>query len=143
MKNKNNINKYGFTLIELLLVIVIIGILAGVVLAIVKPTLQQGKATESVLKSNVNKMCLALFGCASTTTNEVLCDDIASIGITTPTQPKSAAYSVTLTNHIVTVDGAIKTKDSTTSCRYSCSYDFSSSTPKSITASTTSVCFNL
>lgn len=53
----------GFTLIELLLVIAIIGILAGVILAVINPLQQQRKAQEGVASSAVSKACLAVAGC--------------------------------------------------------------------------------
>ncbi|PIP56974.1 type II secretion system protein GspG, partial [candidate division WWE3 bacterium CG22_combo_CG10-13_8_21_14_all_39_12] len=37
---------FGFTLIELLVVIVVIGILAGVIIVVINPNLQQEKAKE-------------------------------------------------------------------------------------------------
>lgn len=49
----------GFTLIELLIVIVIIGILAGVVLQILNPARQQNRARDGVTRSNMNKLALA------------------------------------------------------------------------------------
>jgi prepilin-type N-terminal cleavage/methylation domain-containing protein len=51
----------GFTLIELLIVIVIIGILAGVVLQILDPARQQNRARDGVTRSNMNKLSL-VFG---------------------------------------------------------------------------------
>ena len=59
-------NKKGFTLIELLIVIVIIGILAGVVLSVLNPAKAQRKSAESVLKATTEKLCLGLFSCAAT-----------------------------------------------------------------------------
>ena len=52
-------SRSGFTLIELLIVIVIIGILAGVVLSVINPAKQQRKAKEASLRSTVEKACLA------------------------------------------------------------------------------------
>lgn len=49
----------GFTLIELLIVIVIIGILAGVVLQILNPAKQQRRARDGVTKSAMEKLALA------------------------------------------------------------------------------------
>lgn len=50
----------GFTLIELLLVIVILGILAGVVITVINPAAQQNRARDAVLKSSMEKIGLAI-----------------------------------------------------------------------------------
>ena len=50
----------GFTLIELLIVIVIIGILAGVVLQILNPARQQNRAKDGVTRATMNKIALSL-----------------------------------------------------------------------------------
>lgn len=55
----------GFTLIELLLVIVIIGVLAGLVIAVINPTRQSGRAKEGTARSNMAKVCEALTACMS------------------------------------------------------------------------------
>ena len=55
-------NQKGFTLIELLIVIVIIGILAGVLIAIIDPTSQQNRARDATLQATINKMALAVGG---------------------------------------------------------------------------------
>jgi prepilin-type N-terminal cleavage/methylation domain-containing protein len=52
----------GFTLIELLLVIVIIGILAGVLIAVIDPQAQQSKARDANVKATMNKVSLATQG---------------------------------------------------------------------------------
>ena len=49
----------GFTLIELLIVIVIIGILAGVVIGVLNPIQQQNRARDATFRSSLNKMALA------------------------------------------------------------------------------------
>lgn len=54
------LNQKGFTLIELLIVIVIIGILAGVVLQILDPARQQDRARDGVVRSHMNKIALSL-----------------------------------------------------------------------------------
>lgn len=48
--------KRGFTLIELLIVIVVIGILAGITVAVINPTAQQNKARDGNIKSALNKL---------------------------------------------------------------------------------------
>ena len=52
--------KKGFTLIELLIVIGIIGILAGVIIAVINPTRMRNRAKDAVIKTTLEKMGLAL-----------------------------------------------------------------------------------
>ena len=52
----------GFTLIELLIVIVIIGILAGVLIAVIDPQAQQNRARDATVQATINKMALAVGG---------------------------------------------------------------------------------
>jgi prepilin-type N-terminal cleavage/methylation domain-containing protein len=52
----------GFTLIELLIVIVIIGILAGVLIAVIDPAAQQNRARDATVESTINKIALAVGG---------------------------------------------------------------------------------
>lgn len=52
----------GFTLIELLIVIVIIGILAGVLIAVIDPTKQQNRARDAGVQATINKAALAAEG---------------------------------------------------------------------------------
>jgi len=52
----------GFTLIELLIVIVIIGILAGVLIAVINPAQQQNRARDAGVKASMNKIALATEG---------------------------------------------------------------------------------
>lgn len=52
-------NEEGFTLIELLIVIVIIGILAGVMVSVIDPATQQNRAKDANVKSTLNKVALA------------------------------------------------------------------------------------
>src|SRR3989344_4518105 len=97
----------GFTLIELLIVIVIIGILAGVVLVVLNPAKQQRKASESVLSASVNKLCLALNSCAATAGAAASCGDstiattLGLIGATSPTAPTGAVYASSLVSNVV------------------------------------------
>ncbi len=53
----------GFTLVELLIVIAIIGILAGIILAVINPTRQRQRANEAVGRSAIAKACLAVIAC--------------------------------------------------------------------------------
>lgn len=50
----------GFTLIELLIVIVIIGILAGVLIAVIDPAAQQNRARDANVQATMNKFALAI-----------------------------------------------------------------------------------
>ncbi len=77
----------GFTLIELLIVIVIIGILAGVVLSVINPAKQQRKAKEASMRATVEKVCLALHACGSSTVKGGKCDSYTDIGVTVPLSP--------------------------------------------------------
>jgi prepilin-type N-terminal cleavage/methylation domain-containing protein len=52
----------GFTLIELLIVIVIIGILAGVLIALIDPAQQQNRARDAGVKAAMNKVVLSVQG---------------------------------------------------------------------------------
>jgi len=77
-------NRKGFTLIELLIVIAIIGILAGIVIAVINPSLQRAKATQTIVRSNVSKACLALLACnASSSSGGCNCvqNDWACLGV--------------------------------------------------------------
>jgi len=58
-------NQKGFTLIELLIVIVIIGILAGVLIAIIDPNAQQNRARDAGVQASINKAALAAGGFVS------------------------------------------------------------------------------
>ena len=61
MKKKKlfKLSQQGFTLVELLIVIVIIGILAGVVIGVLNPVQQQNRARDSVARAQLDKMALA------------------------------------------------------------------------------------
>lgn len=58
-------NQKGFTLIELLIVIVIIGILAGVLIAVINPAQQQNRARDAGVQATMNKVALAVEGFVS------------------------------------------------------------------------------
>jgi len=61
-KTKFVTNSQGFTLIELLIVIVIIGILAGVLIAVIDPAAQQNRARDATIRATLNKVALATSG---------------------------------------------------------------------------------
>ena len=52
----------AFTLIELLIVVVIIGVLAGVMLAVIRPQEQINKAKDGTVKAAMNKIALSIKG---------------------------------------------------------------------------------
>lgn len=149
----------GFTLIELLLVIVIIGILAGLVLAVINPARQQRKSREAILKSNTNKICFALFTCASSAQDISLCNDFSASKVavditelrgaaqTGPTQPASSrsatsipgysTYNMTETADTITITGNLPgtgagSSGAAGSCDFTCSYNFLTGDAQSI-----------
>jgi prepilin-type N-terminal cleavage/methylation domain-containing protein len=52
--------KSGFTLIELLIVIAIIGVLAGLVIAVINPTRQRQRAQDGVLIRTINNLAASV-----------------------------------------------------------------------------------
>jgi prepilin-type N-terminal cleavage/methylation domain-containing protein len=131
-------SNFGFTLIELLIVIVIIGILAGVLLTVIDPARQQRKAKETVLRATVEKGCLALHSCGSTTTDSNNCDTKPKVGIkTVDGTPTSATYYLTDAATPGDADSSANASATapvyfrgvlitgTDTCRFQCSYDFS------------------
>ena len=53
---KIDLSQNGFTLIELLIVIAVIGVLVGLVIVILNPTLQRNRARDSVVLATMNKI---------------------------------------------------------------------------------------
>ena len=120
----------AFTLIELLIVVVIIGILAGIVLAVLNPAQQQLRARQGVFQSNMNKVCTALYACAASTTNVAYCSGAnsaathAAIGAQDPTgTPPTSTYVASVQGgNTVQIIGTFGT------CTRTCSYNFTNST---------------
>jgi len=115
----------GFTLIELLIVIVIIGILAGVIIAVINPAQLQLKAKQAVLRANVEKGCLALNACGSTSTVAADCNSTTKVGLNAINgTPAGSTYALTAADPI-TYTGTLDT------CNYTCSYNFANVTTAS------------
>ena len=85
----------AFTLIELLIVIVIIGILAGVVLAVINPAQQIRRANQSSARSAVAKMCMAFQSCMAGTNDISFCDTASKAGYIIPSSNFGGTFTVT------------------------------------------------
>lgn len=94
----------GFTLIELLLVIAIIGILAGVILAVINPQAQQRKAQEGVAASAVSKACLAVAGCNSASVSGVCANPLGEVQNFTTAQLTFLSAAPTVNSGAVSVN---------------------------------------
>ena len=145
----------GFTLIELLIVIVIIGILAGVLLTVIDPARQQRKAKETVLRATVEKGCLALHACGGTSTDANNCDEKTEIGVrAVDGTPVGSTYYVNDAVAPTDVDSSANVSTTATvvyrgvlisgtdTCRFQCGYDFTATTggPVAMSIPAGSVC---
>jgi len=68
-KKMSDKRRTGFTLIELLIVIAIIGILAGVILAVIDPAKQRTRSQQGTARGLVSKACAAMEACNNATSN--------------------------------------------------------------------------
>jgi prepilin-type N-terminal cleavage/methylation domain-containing protein len=119
--NMKRLTQSGFTLIELLIVIVILGILTGVVLAVINPTAQQARANQAVLRSNVEKACIALQACANSTIDATRCGDSTAIGYTLVNgTPSGSTYTLTFNPSPVAAASTITFQGAIGTCTMSC-----------------------
>ena len=65
-------------------------------IAVINPIKQRRKAREGVAKSNIAKVCQAVIACQSSlsTAHADYCNTWDEIGVTQPTQPTGATYTV-------------------------------------------------
>ena len=139
MKNRTSrlYNSQGFTLVELLIVIVIIGILAGVVMAVLNPAKQQQRAKEGVLKANMDKACLALSACGAATTDIDMCDTFLEMGVIDPDgTPVDSEYAVLDPDggNVATITGTLD------ACVYECTYSITSGVSTVVDQAAGSIC---
>lgn len=130
----------GFTLIELLIVIVIIGIMSGALIAVINPATQQRRAKESVLRANVDKLCVTMMGCAAArsdpatscittgasftypaTVNAAWTTWMGQVGANNPGGPSPSTYTATYAAPTITIAGT--TTNQAVTCSYSCTYN--------------------
>lgn len=79
MKKSPSHTKLAFTLVELLMVVIIVGILGGIALVVLNPQLQIRKSQETVLISNMTKICAVMTACMggqSGTSSTDNCDQV-------------------------------------------------------------------
>ncbi len=116
-------NEKGFTLVELLIVIVIIGILAGLVITIINPRRMQMRSGHSIIRANVGRACQAIIACASsTTTPETSCNTGALAGFNQPNTPNGQPYPVNPTVSAQTITYANTPVAAWDNCQYTCTY---------------------
>lgn len=114
-------NDKAFTLVELLIVVALISVLSSITFLIINPSNLIKKSREAVLKSNMSKLCSALFSCATYKGNAAECaGSFNSIGVTQPTEPAGASYNPPR----ITSGGVVEIVGSLDSCVYRCGFDF-------------------
>ena len=131
-KSPKLLSASGFTLIELLLVIVIIGILSGIVIAVINPAQTRTRANETILKGNTDKLCYAMFACATSRTAPLTqCNSPGGVEATPPNgTPPTATYNVQEAGGTLSAFGTLG------ACTYTCTYVVSTgvSTPATANA---------
>lgn len=107
--------KFAFTLIEIMIVIVIIGIMAGVVISVINPQRQIMRSNEGIFKSNMTKLCGGLVACMGSGKkyDTGRCDvgtEINSFGSTSVIQvkrPSNAVYALIASGGSGASDGSV------------------------------------
>lgn len=144
-KEFNKLSQAGFTLVELLIVIVILGILSGIVLAVINPGRQQDRARMTVIRSTVEKACIGLHACSAYAQTDAECDSWADIGTAPLPSVRNGTfgnglYTITLTGGIVTVRGSYTRENGSTVCTYSCTGDPSTGEVTNMTTAEQGIC---
>ena len=121
-RNPQLIDASGFTLIELLLVIVIIGILSGIVIAVINPAQVRRRSAETVMRANTDKVCYAMQSCAATRLSPAVdCITAAGINAAMPDgNPTGSVYGISFVSPVISVTG---TASGASPCVFTCSYN--------------------
>lgn len=119
----------GFTLIELLLVIVIIGILAGAVVAIINPARARARAGATVVRATTEKACMALHACSASTQTLANCNSWALIGsqdLTTTPVGANSTYTITNTDPVTITGTYAWNNGAAVNCTFTCNANIGS-----------------
>jgi len=106
-----------------LVVIVVIGVLAGITINVININAQRQRANEAVVRTNVGKICSAVSSCYSTRIglNTNVCDEASELGTIIPTEPDLATYSISdLAGSETLGSGYVLVTGSTNGCVVEC-----------------------